>query len=90
MAAALPLVLPQERRVHDRLREIFPEAIELIRPFFDANDIWCGVPLGHFAQRMLRERFPELTTQEIYVFVTAAKRVYAAERNAQKADSAAG
>jgi hypothetical protein len=83
MAAARPLVRPQERRVHERLREIFPEAIELMRPFFDANDIWCGVPLGHFAQRTLRERFPDLTTDEIYVFVTAAKRVYAAQRKAR-------
>jgi hypothetical protein len=81
--------LPAERRVHTRLREIFEEAIELVRPFFEGNAIWCGVPLGHFAQRMLRERYPDLTTEEIYVFVTAAKRVYAAERAARKAESAA-
>jgi hypothetical protein len=81
--------LPAERRVHTRLREIFEEAIELVRPFFEGNAIWCGVPLGHFAQRMLRERYPDLTTEEIYVFVTAAKRVYAAERAARKAENAA-
>lgn len=89
MSAAGPSVVAAERRVHSQLREIFTEAIELVRPFFDGNAIWCGVPLGHFAQRMLRERYPELTTAEIYVFVTAAKRVYAAERTARKADTAA-
>ena len=83
MSAAQPSVVPVERRVHVRVREIFAEAIELIRPFFDGNEIWCGVPLGHFAQRMLRERYPDLTPEEIYVFVTAAKRVYAAERKAR-------
>jgi hypothetical protein len=79
------VVAPAERRVHARLREVFAEAIELVRPFFDGNAIWCGVPLGHFAQRVLRERFPELTAAEIYIFVMAARRVYAAERNAPRA-----
>jgi hypothetical protein len=88
MTAASASVVAAERRVHARLREIFAEAIELVRPFFDGNEIWCGVPLGHFAQRMLRERYPELTTAEIYVFVTAAKRLYAAERAARKAETA--
>jgi hypothetical protein len=88
MSAASPSAVPAERRVHTRLREIFAEAIELVRPFFDGNEIWCGVPLGHFAQRMLRERYPDLTTAEIYVFVTAAKRVYAAELAARKAETA--
>ena len=77
-----------ERRVHVRVRQIFQEAIELVRPFFDANAIWCGVPLGHFAQRMLHERYPDLTPEEIYVFVTAAKRVYAAERAMRTAGKA--
>jgi hypothetical protein len=88
VAAALTAAVPEERRVHARLREIFAEALVLMRPFFEANEIWCGVPLGHFAQRMLRERYPELSTQEIYVFVTAARRVYAAERRARKAENA--
>ena len=87
-AAAQSAPSSEERRVHLRLREIFEEAVELIRPFFEANEIWCGVPLGHFAQRMLRERYPELSMGEIYVFVTAAKRVYAAERRAQRAQGA--
>ena len=83
-AAALSAAVPEERRVHARLREIFAEAVELMRPFFEAHQIWCGVPLGHLAQRMLRERYPELSTEEIYVFVTAARRVYAAERKAAR------
>ena len=89
MAATDAAARNTERRVHERVREIFAEAIELMRPFFDANEIWCGVPLGHFAQRVLRERYPELTTQEIYVFVNAAKRFYAAERKAATAERSA-
>jgi hypothetical protein len=88
VTAAYPSVEAAERRVHTRLREIFAEAVELVRPFFEGNEIWCGVPLGHFAQRVLRERYPELTAAEIYVFVTAAKRLYAAERKARKAETA--
>jgi hypothetical protein len=85
MPAAQPSPAPAERRVHARLREIFEEALELVRPFFESNEIWCGVPLGHLAQRMLRERYPDLTAEEIYVFVTAAKRVYAAQRKGRSA-----
>jgi hypothetical protein len=88
MAVAALAAAPEERRVHARVREIFAEAVELMRPFFEANEIWCGVPLGHFAQRMLRERYPALSAQEIYVFLTAARRVYAAERPMRKAPDA--
>ena len=85
MGAAQRLAVPEERRVHDRVREIYAEALELIRPFFDGNETWCGVPLGHFAQRVLRERYPDLTSHEIYVFVMAARRVYAAKRQVRSA-----
>jgi hypothetical protein len=84
MLRAQASAFPAERRVHVRLREVFDEALELVRPFFDGNEIWCGVPLHHLAQRMLRERYPDLTNDEIYVFVTAAKRVYAVQRKADQ------
>ena len=83
MGAAQPAVVPAERRVHVRVREIFAEAIELIPPILRPQRDLVRRPLGHFAQRMLRERYPDLTTEEIYVLVTAAKRVYTAERKAR-------
>jgi hypothetical protein len=85
MGAVSASAAAAERRVHTRLREIFADAVELVRPFFDGNEIWCGVPLGHFAQRVLRERYPELTAAEIYIFVMAARRLYAAEHKARQA-----
>ena len=73
----MPLDGEQERRVHRRLREIFSAAITLIDPFFDREKTWAGVSLEHFAHRVLRDHYPELDATHIYVFVAAARRIYA-------------
>jgi hypothetical protein len=67
-----------DRRVHTRVREIFEDAMRCVRPFFDRVSLWSDVPLAHFAYRALRDRYPDLTFAEIYVFVGAAARIYAA------------
>jgi hypothetical protein len=69
-----------DRRVHARVREIFEDAVECVRPFFEPGSLWSEVPLAHFAYRALRDRYPDLTFAEIYVFVGAAARIYAAGR----------
>jgi len=75
----------EDRRVNLRLRAIFVAALELIEPFFDAKNSWGGHSLEHFAFRALRDHYPELSSDEIYVFVAAARRVYA-ERQVTKGD----
>jgi hypothetical protein len=70
-----------DRRVHARVREIFEDAVECVRPFFDRDSFWSEVPLAHFAYRALRDRYPDLTFAEIYVLVGAAARIYAARRS---------
>lgn len=66
-----------ERRVNLRLRSIFEEALLLVEPFFDTRNSWFGQSLDHFAFRVLRDHYPDLSGDEIFVFVTAARRVYA-------------
>ena len=80
-SAARSPAVRQERRIHKRLREIFPSALALMAPFFDAEKTWSGISLEHFAYRVLREHHPELSALEIYVFVAAARRIHGAERS---------
>jgi hypothetical protein len=65
-----------ERRVNLRLREIFIEAYDVIEPFFDNANSWGGHTHEHLAFRALHEHFPNLSGQEVFVIVTAAKRVF--------------
>ena len=76
----------EERRVNLRLRQIFDDAVELVAPFFDSNNSWGGHSLEHFAFRVLREHYPDLSSGEVHVFVSAAKQVYA--KRASEAASA--
>jgi hypothetical protein len=70
----------QDRRVDLRLRAIFEAALPLIEPFFDPKNSWGGQSLEHFAFRVLRENYPQLSGEEIFIFVTAARRVYMARQ----------
>jgi hypothetical protein len=67
-----------ERRVNLRLREIFIEAYDVVEPFFDPANAWAGHGYEHLAFRALHERFPDLSSQEVFVIVAAAKRVFGA------------
>lgn len=69
-----------ERRRNAKLREIFVEAYDVIEPFFDPANSWSGQPHEHLAVHALHEHFPELSQEQVFAIVTAAKRVFAAGR----------
>ena len=65
-----------ERREQLQLREVFDSAYPLVEPFFDPANSWGGQTLEHLAFRVMREHYPQVSGDEIYVFISAAKRVY--------------
>lgn len=65
-----------ERRGNPRLRSIFAEAYDVMQPFFDEANSWAGHTHEHLAYRALHERFPDLSGEEIFTLVAAAKRVF--------------
>jgi hypothetical protein len=65
-----------ERRRNQRLRSVFDTAFVMIEPFFDPAQGWGGHSLEHLAFRVVRENFPELTSEEVHALVVAAHRVY--------------
>lgn len=76
--------IPQpDRRQNKQLREIFDSAYVMIEPFFDPNAGWGGHSLEHLAFRVLRENFPQLSSEDVHAIVVAAHRVYI-ERNPLK------
>lgn len=70
-----------DRRANTRLRDIFDEGFALLGPFFDPDNTWGGQSLDHLAFRVMREKYPDLSQGEVHVFVTAAKRIYAAKHS---------
>lgn len=67
-----------ERRNDSQLRGIFVEAYDVLEPFFDPANNWAGHSHEHLAFRALHERFPSLSQEQVFVIVTAAKRVFSA------------
>lgn len=65
-----------ERRANPQLRTIFVEAYDVLQPFFDPANNWGGQTHEHLAYRALHEQFPSLSTQEVFVLVAAARRVF--------------
>lgn len=65
-----------ERRRNLRLRTLFDTAFVMIEPFFDPAQGWGGQSLMHLAFRVVRDNFPELTSEEVHTLVVAAHRVY--------------
>ncbi|WP_145771046.1 hypothetical protein [Denitratisoma oestradiolicum] len=65
-----------ERRRDSQLRGIFVEAYDVLEPFFDPANNWAGHSHEHLAFRALHERFPSLSQEQVFVIVTAAKRVF--------------
>lgn len=74
-----------ERRRNQRLRTVFDTAFIMIEPFFDPAQGWGGHSLEHLAFRVVRENFPELTSEEVHSLVVAAHRVYI-QRNPGSSD----
>lgn len=66
-----------ERRTDTEIRELFVDACALLEPFFDAKTQWGGHGHEHLAYRALHERFPQLSGDQVFVIVDAAKRVFA-------------
>lgn len=69
-------VATADRRASPQLRAIFVEAYDVLAPFFDPANTWAGLTHEHFAYLALRERFPQLSIQEVSILVAAAKRVF--------------
>lgn len=72
-----------DRRQNTQLRQVFDSAYVMIEPFFDPNAGWGGHSLEHLAFRVLRENFPQLSSEDVHAIVVAAHRVYI-ERNPQQ------
>ncbi len=65
-----------ERRSNPRLREVFVKAYDVLLPFFDPANNWGGQTHEHLAYRALHEQFPDLSSDDVFILVTAAKRVF--------------
>ena len=69
-------VTSEERRNNTQLRTIFVEAYEVLLPFFDPVNSWGGQTHEHLAYRALHEQFPDMSSQDVFTLVTAARRVF--------------
>lgn len=67
-----------DRRGNFHLREVFVKAYDVLQPFFDPANSWGGQTHEHLAYRALHEQFPELSGDDVFILVTAAKRVFGA------------
>lgn len=65
-----------ERRANDRLRALFDTAYAMVEPFFDPDQGWGGHSLEHLAFRVLRDNFPDLSSEEVHTVIVVAHRVY--------------
>ena len=77
LSPAPPAPATSERRRYDHVREIFAEASALIAPFFAKENRWGNSTLDHLAYRVIRDRYPELSFEEVHVLVVASRRIYA-------------
>lgn len=66
----------EDRRTNASLRELFDVAYGLVEPFFDPDTGWAGQSLEHLAFRVLRENFPQLSSEEVHAVVISSHRRY--------------
>lgn len=66
-----------ERRSNTQLRQVFPAAFDALRPFFEAANQWEGQSHDHLAYHTLKEHFPELSSQDVFIVVTTTRRLFA-------------
>lgn len=66
-----------ERRTNTPLRAIFPAAFDALRPFFESANRWEGQSHDHLAYQTLKEHFPTLSAQDVFIVVTTTRRLYA-------------
>lgn len=56
---------------------MFPAPYEAIRPFFQTCTQWgAGGDQTHLAFRTLKDHFPELSSQEVFVIIVTAQRMF--------------
>lgn len=67
-------IVVAERRQNTNLRRIFDEARQLIAPFLDPTKAWGGAPMERLAYNMLRDRYPDLSPEEVRILVIASAR----------------
>lgn len=67
--------------LHVRMHEVlFDEAVAMAATFFEGESACCGACVERSAQRMLRERFPDLHLTDMYLLIAAARRLDAQRR----------
>jgi hypothetical protein len=66
----------KERRRDIEIRALFIEAYDILEPFFDPANNWAGHNHEHLAYRALHERFPQLSGDQVFIIVDAARRVF--------------
>lgn len=66
----------KDRRRDTEIRQLFVEAYDLLEPFFDPANNWAGHSHEHLAYRALHERFPQLSADQVFIIVDAARRVF--------------
>ncbi len=72
-----------ERRRNPENRTIFEQAYDRVEPFLDPDNSWTGQPLEQHAYNVLKEKYPEMKSEELENYFDAAKRVFN-ERNPKK------
>lgn len=56
---------------------VYPPAYEAIRPFFNARTQWGGTGSQEvLAYHTLRDHFPELNAQDIFLVIVTARRLF--------------
>jgi hypothetical protein len=58
---------------------VYPPRYEVLRPFFDRRTQWGGSTGGHqevLAYRTLKDHFPELSAQEIFLTIITARQLF--------------
>jgi hypothetical protein len=63
-----------ERRHNARLRSVFPGARLRIAHFFHGSHEWVDSSVEHPAQRVVHESYPDLSTAEVRILMSAIKR----------------
>jgi hypothetical protein len=66
--------MENERRHHHELRDIFEDACRIASPFIDPANGIGGMPMTRHAYVVIREYYPQLTTQKLSILVHAVER----------------
>lgn len=65
-----------DKRTNAHLRVVFETACQITAPFFESGKGWGGKSLTLYARQALREKYPELTQQDIAFLFSAVQRFH--------------